>query len=53
MVRAEGRVWPGVAVRVERDVVRHVRLRDLLVGQQRVTWTKSGQLKKGNIYIYI
>ena len=52
-MRAEGRVWPRVAVRVERDVVRHVRLRDLLVGQQRVTWTKSGQLKKGNIYIYI
>ena len=31
-----GGVWAWVALLVERDVVRHVRLGDLLVGEQRV-----------------
>ena len=40
--RAVGGVWAGVAVLVERDVVRHVGLGDLLVGQQRVA---GGELR--------
>jgi len=35
-----GGVWAWVALLVERDVVRHVRLGDLLVGEQRVAWSK-------------